>query len=260
MPKTPTDQLLTDLRRLDPERFTTLLLAPRKRQEGLLWLYGFNLELGRIRERTLHEPKTGLIRLYWWREAIEEGRSGSPLAEAVLKLELDRARLLAMIDAREADMEQEPKLTMAELEAYAEGTGGNLQALAAQWLGGDAKAQETAYHAGTAYALLGLMRALPAHIVLGRRHLPREAMACDFWGPSPELAAGVRKVAELAERRLEKADVASIPRPTRAAALCALQAATHLRRLQRARFDCFDTRLLIPATRPLALAWGMISK
>ena len=79
-------------------------------------------------------------------------------------------------------------------------------------------------------------------------------MPGDIGRPSPELCRAVESVAELAQKRLEKVDVASIPKPARAAALCALQARTHLKRLKRAGFDPFDPRLGIPATRPLALA------
>jgi len=84
MPKTPTDPLLADLRKRDPERFVTLMFAPEQRRAGLGVLYAFNLELGRIRERTLHEPMAGHIRLQWWRDAIAGRRGETPLAEAGL--------------------------------------------------------------------------------------------------------------------------------------------------------------------------------
>jgi NADH dehydrogenase [ubiquinone] 1 alpha subcomplex assembly factor 6 len=59
------------LRRLDPDRYLTALFAPDRRREGLFALYAFNLEVARARE-AVREPMMGLIRLQWWRDALEE--------------------------------------------------------------------------------------------------------------------------------------------------------------------------------------------
>ncbi|MBF0168023.1 MAG: squalene/phytoene synthase family protein, partial [Alphaproteobacteria bacterium] len=164
---------------------------------------------------------------------------------------------LGLIDAREGDLETEPPARLADLEAYAGATGGALGDLAAAFLGGDAVACQMSRDAGTGYALLGLMRALPAHLAQGRHHLPQELMPQAIKGPSPELCRAVARVAERAADYLGRVRVKDVHRKSRAACLCALQAKTHLKRLKRAGFNPFDSRLSIPATRPLALWWGM---
>ncbi len=258
MPLSTTDPLFADLKRLDPERFISLLFAPKEKQGGLAALCAFNLELGSVRERAMREPMAGHIRLQWWRDALQSGGGGVALAEALLALKLDIADLQSLIDAREADLSPDPPQRLADLETYAQATGGALQDLCAKWLGGDDKTCETARLAGTAYALLGLMRALPFHARVGRRHLPQDLMPEAISGPSASLSAAVEKVADLAASHLGKVRLSSLPRSQRVAGLCALQAKTHLKRLQRAGFNPFDPRLSIPAPRPLALWWGMI--
>lgn len=258
MGKTPTDPLLVELKRRDPERFATLLFAPSDKQAGLCALYAFNLELGSVRERAVREPSAGLIRLQWWRDALESERGDMPLAAQVSALGLDREALLGLVDAREADLSFEPPATLKDLEAYAAATGGALHALAARLLGAEPDSCRLAWKAGTAYALLGLMRAIPAHGALGRRHLPMDLFPGGIDRPSAELGRAVEEVAELAGEYLGRVRLSEIPRFARASALCALQARTHLKRLRRAGFDPFDRRLSIPATRLLAMAWGMI--
>ncbi|CAA6605634.1 putative phytoene synthase (Terpenoid synthase) [Rhodospirillaceae bacterium LM-1] len=260
MPFSTTDPLFADLKRLDPERFISLLFAPKEKQAGLAALYAFNLELGSVRERAMREPMAGHIRLQWWRDALASGAGGVALAEALLAAKFDVAALSALIDAREADLSSDPPQSLAELEDYAKATGGGLQELAAKWLGGNDAACDTARLAGTAYALVGLMRALPFHARMGRRHLPQDLMAGAIEGPSAGLSAAVEQVAALAAGGLGRVRLAQVPKTVRAAVLCALQAKTHLKRLKRAGYNPFDPRLKIPATRPLALWWGMIRK
>ena len=61
------DQIASQLRRADPDRFLTALFAPAVARDVLLALYAFNHELARAREVT-REPHLALIRLQWWRE------------------------------------------------------------------------------------------------------------------------------------------------------------------------------------------------
>jgi phytoene synthase len=250
-----TDPLWQDLKRRDPERFATLLFAPPARQAGLACLYGFNLELASIRERAAREPMAGHIRLQWWRDSLSQGGGGVETAIGVLRLGLEVEELLALVDAREADLSPEAPASLSDLEAYARATGGRLAALAARYLDGDDTALETAARAGTAYALQGLMRAIPAHAAMGRRHLPLDMYGDAIEAPAPGLGDAVAKVAALAGEHLAGVHLTQLPKSVRASSLCALQATTHLKRLRRSGFNPFEPRLSIPATRPLALWW-----
>lgn len=223
-------------------------------------LFAFNLELASVRERSLREAMAGHIRLQWWQEALQDKASAAPPVGDLLALGLPQERLVALIEARRDDLSPEAPATLAGLETYAEETGGALHELAALLLGAGDSEAKTARAAGTAYALQGLMRAIPVHASQGRRHLPLELFPGDISGPSAALGLAVRQVADKARERLESVRLQDMPRNCRPAALCALQARTHLKRLRRAGFNPFDGRLSLPATRPLALWWGMIGK
>src|ERR1700753_2441141 len=98
------------VRRHDPDRFLTALFAPPERREALLTLYAFNHEIARARE-VASQPLLALIRLQWWREVVEgEAKPhevATPLSEALAEGRLARADLLALIVARETEVEGE---------------------------------------------------------------------------------------------------------------------------------------------------------
>jgi phytoene/squalene synthetase len=120
---------LADLvRRHDPDRFLTALFAPMDKRDNLLTLYAFNHELARARE-VVSEPPLALIRLQWWREVVEGAQRrhevAEPLAAAIEAGALDRELLLAMIDARE--IEVEPAIeTLSDWHAYLFGAAGGV--------------------------------------------------------------------------------------------------------------------------------------
>lgn len=200
-------------RRHDPERYLACLFAPAGSRDALLAVLAANHEIAKTAE-VVSEPDLGRIRLQWWREAldgIEAGRPrahevAEPLAAAVSQgLRLERLR--AVIDAREADLDGEPPADLAELEAYARASAGELHAALAGILGADPGA---AVDGGTAWGLLGLMRAAPGLIRRGRSPIPaallqdldltpknsREEFAID------QLKSVVRPVVQVASRRL----------------------------------------------------------
>jgi len=72
------------LRRQDADRYLTALFAPGDRREALFALYAFNLEVARARE-VVSEPFMGLIRLQWWRDALDEVYQGRIRAHEVIR-------------------------------------------------------------------------------------------------------------------------------------------------------------------------------
>src|SRR5690349_13344758 len=96
------------VQRHDPDRFLTALFAPAERRDALFTLYAFNHELARARE-VVSEAPLALIRLQWWREVVEGAdrrhEVAEPLRAALAAGALRAADLLAMIDAREAEVE-----------------------------------------------------------------------------------------------------------------------------------------------------------
>lgn len=236
----------------DRDRFVAALFAPAARREALFALLAFNHEVARTRE-AVSEAMLGQIRLQWWRDALDGAYAGTPrrhevvtpLAGAIAAHRLDRALFDRLIDAREADLDPQAGFAdRAAMTAYAEATGGTLQLLQAQALGAaDADSQAAAGAVGTAWALLGLVRALPFLIAAGRTPLPDDLLAeaglsrQDLRGrtPPPALAGPVAAVCDqaaalLAEARARRRAVAPSARP---ALLLASLADSHLASLRR---------------------------
>jgi NADH dehydrogenase [ubiquinone] 1 alpha subcomplex assembly factor 6 len=250
------------VRRWDPDRFHTALFAPAARREALFALYAFNYEIARVRE-SVTEPALGHIRLEWWREAVDAAYGSAPVrrhpvAEAVTEViraaAPTREHFDRLIDARAADLEDEPPASLAALECYAEGTSSRLVLLALEVLGTrDPAAAETGLHAGIAYALAGMLRALPLAALTGRRIIPADIAARSGFEPddwrtgrsSPALRAAAAEIAAAARRHLASARAGrrTIPRPALAALLPTVVAARVLNQMARTRHDPFDPAL-----------------
>lgn len=246
------------VRRLDPDRYYCTLFAPAARREALFALYAFNAEVARARE-SVSEPALGQIRLQWWREAIAGIYERAPprhqvvtaLAGAVAGGALARHDFDRLIDARERDFDDAPPESLAALEDYAEGTSAALVALALSALGvaGDAP-RAAGRHVGIAWALSGLLRAVPFHARSRRLYLPADVMAAEGVDGDDVLAlkrpqglAGVvAAVATVAADHLRAARALGreVPRAALPALLPASLAGADLARLRRARFDVFD--------------------
>jgi Squalene/phytoene synthase len=105
--------VLDTVRRADRDRFLGALFAPEPARSDLLAILAFDHELARTRSVT-REPMLARIRLEWWREAVAEAAgTGKPraqplvesLSETVRRRGLAPERLLALIDAREEEIE-----------------------------------------------------------------------------------------------------------------------------------------------------------
>lgn len=265
------------VRSLDRDRYLVTLFAARDQRDALCALYAFNIELGAIRE-AVSEPGLGRIRLQWWRDTLDGVFAGTPrhhavavaLGSAVSRFGLSRPAFERMIDARERDLENAPPESLAALEAYAAGTSGALTQLALQALGADGEAAARAgCHAGTAWALLGLLRAAGFHARQRRCYLPQALMAEAGTGEAELFALKggegldnvARRIAECARQHMVEARRLhhAIPRPALAAMLPMVLADGYLRRMERLGFRLFadlgpsppvrHARLLLAALR-----------
>lgn len=170
------------VRRHDPDRYFPALFAPRPLRPALMALYAFNYEIARVGE-TVREPMMGEIRLEWWRETVEGARGGAPRThdvaqalDAVLKaFDLPQGLFDAMIEARRRDVLPQMFESVAALEDYGAGTVGALIELCGIVLGGKVL-PEQARAAGIAYALTGLLRAIPHHAARGKLYLPLDLL------------------------------------------------------------------------------------
>jgi 15-cis-phytoene synthase len=230
------------LRRHDPDRFLTVLFAPAEHREVLFTLYAFNHELARARD-VASQSLLALIRLQWWREVVEGEAKlhevATPLHAMIAAGRLDRAALLALIEAREVDVDGEVP-TLDAWRAWLLAGAGGLAVAAGQALG---VTEPSALHGlrlrGAAYGVAGLLRSRlvlakqgrapwPADLLAGRGLTPEAAAA----NPAdPAMAAIFAGLAE--EGRAWLREAAGLPRVPRAGVAAALPAVLARRDLGR---------------------------
>jgi NADH dehydrogenase [ubiquinone] 1 alpha subcomplex assembly factor 6 len=247
------------VRRHDRDRYQTALFAPAEAREALFALYAFNYEIARVRE-SVREPMLGQIRLQWWREAIDAAYGETaprrhdvvePLTVAIRTHGLAREDFIRLIDTRERDLDPAPPPTLAALEDYAEGTSARLVQLALEVLdAATPAAKAAATEIGIAYALTGLIRAMPVHVHSGRLMIPDDVAAeagldsGDYrtLRTTPGLRRAVGTMARAAAGHLAAARALrlQVPRVALPALLPARIAARTVKRLERAGFDPFS--------------------
>ncbi|PWC55529.1 phytoene/squalene synthase family protein [Azospirillum sp. TSO22-1] len=267
-----------EVRRYDNDRFLTCLFAPAERRETLFALCAFNIEIAKTRE-VVSEPMLGQMRLQWWRDAVEAAYEGGaapvhavtqPLAEAIRGHGLTRGHFDRLIDAREADLDDEPPASLDCLVNYADATAAPLVLLALETLGmRDAAAAEAGQHAAVAYALAGLLRAVPHLARQNRVLLPADRLAAHgvrvrdvIEGKAGDkLRPVVREVAERAREHLAKARAVrrEVPRAAVPALLGATLADIYLGVLAREDHEVLAARVQMPhPMRQLKLAWAAV--
>ena len=257
------DYCLAQVRQGDRDRYLALLFSPATARGGLAAIAAFNIELARAASE-ISESMLGLVRLQWWREAVEEIRAGGmtrrhpvveALSDATRRHRLSTDRMLAMVAGREEELESDGPPTRAAFDGRADATAANLirLSLAAEGLDADAPALAAAStEVGRAYATIGCARSVLLDARRRRVRLPAEALAetgVDLdklydLRPQPALQACLRLAAERAEIDLAAARRRPIPRRARPLTITARLAALHLERLRRAAYDPFDPRVV----------------
>lgn len=246
-----------EVRRNDYDRYLSVLFAPRAARPHLFALYAVNHEIAKTAE-VARDSLIGAIRLQWWHDAFDELYAGKPrhheallaLSETLRAHDLPRAMFDVILAARELDFEEAPFADRAALEAYADATSSILMRMAARILGNPL--YEVAREAGIAYALTGLLRALPFRAARRRSVLPRDA-GVDV----EDLFAGKRTAALRAAMdaisenvRTHLANVEEVSPAVLPVALCPL----YLRVMAREAFDPFrDSTEVSPLRRQVAL-------
>lgn len=278
------DYCFSQVRRGDRDRYLTLLFAPAALRDHLAALAAFNLELATVRDQ-VSESLLGLIRLQWWREAIEEIRVGGPVRQhpVVLALDktarvrgLDTARMQAMVDARGAELEDQGPPSLVEFQRRADATAGNLLLLSLQVMGAevaDPGLVAAATEVGRAYAAAGIARSVTSDARHRRIRLPGELLARASVNldrlfdlkPQAELAECLRGVAEealrsLAQARLARRRSTAKSRQITPLILTGRIAGLQLERLRRGAYDPFAPGMM--AAHPMdvwRLLWSSLT-
>ena len=249
----------------DPDRWLASLFAPRDKRRHLHALYAFNLEVARIRE-IVSDPMPGEIRYQWWRDALEGEARGDtaahPVAAALLdtmkRFSLPHLALTNLVDARTFDLYDDPMPGMRQLEGYGGETSSALIRLASLVLadGRDPGGADAAGHGGLAYAITGLLRALPWHAARGQVYIPADVLAAA--GASREeivagymtegLGSALARMREVARQHLVAAlgGLDSLDPAARPAFLPLALVETYLAAMERRGFNPFRQMVEVP--------------
>jgi 15-cis-phytoene synthase len=262
------------LKRDDRDRWLASLFAPASLRPHLHALYAFSLEIARVRQ-LVSEPALSEMRFQYWREVLagEDGGAANPIAAALLdtiqRFDLPRDPFIALIDARLFDLYDAPMPNIAALEAYAKATAGTLFQLATSILDPAAKVNEAAEHAGIAYAVIGLLRALPWHLAARQGYIPLDILAAHGLMPEdlragrdkPALLAALGDMRRLARRHLRA--FAGLLGPRDNAALAFLSVALcepYLREMEKPGYTPLASHIALPEWRRLWLLWRAARK
>ena len=132
------DALAERVRAADLDRYLATLYAPATLRPALYALHALDLELLDV-ARSTSEPMIGLIRLAWWRDALERLDAAPPPAQPLLEALAERVLPLGVTGLELSRLESgfAPLIeTPLDVEAYLAGRGATLFTLAAR-LGDD---------------------------------------------------------------------------------------------------------------------------
>ncbi|XP_075561529.1 NADH dehydrogenase (ubiquinone) complex I, assembly factor 6 isoform X3 [Pelecanus crispus] len=142
---------------------------------------------------SITQKTTGLMRMQFWREAVEDIYCDNPphqpvateLWRAVKRHNLTKMWFMKIIDEREKNLDDRAYRNIQELETYAENTQSALLYLTLEMLGvRDIHADHAASHIGKAQGIVTCLRATPYHSTRKKVFLPMDI--CMLHGVSQE--------------------------------------------------------------------------
>jgi 15-cis-phytoene synthase len=262
------------LRREDRDRWLASLFVPREPRPHIHALYAFSLEIARVRE-IVSEPLLGEIRLQWWRDVLEGTNAAeakaNPVAAALLetiaRFDLPKTPFLELIAARGRDLYGDPMQSVEALEEYTKATSASLFRLAALILDGEEApaSRDAARHAGIAYGVTGLIRALPWHCARDQVFIPAEILQAHGASrddiaagrPSPEAMAALAELRTVARAHLDifYAKLPGLPEKSRPAYLPVCLCEPYLRLMEKPGYDPFKTIIELPQWKRQWILW-----
>ena len=261
------------VRTADKDRFLTALFLPADIRRHALAVYAFNAEIASVRDRA-REPLAGEVRLQWWRDLLAGraagGVEGSPVATALLRTidekQLPPETFARLIEAREFDLYDDPMPSLAGFEAYLRLTVSAVFELVGRMLLGESTAfSAAANHAGLAYGIAGLLRALPHHASRGQIYVPADVLARHHVDPqsiltgscSLALLNALAEMRDMAREHYVEVDrlAAVLPPEVQSAFLPLILADAYLAKMESRAYDPFTTPVEISQLRRQWILW-----
>jgi 15-cis-phytoene synthase len=253
------------LREADRDRWLAGLFLPVPARSAVTALYAFNVEVSRVRD-LVSQPLPGEVRLQWWRDCLDGEARGDaashPVAAALLasvaRYRLPREALTGIVDARVHDLYDDLFPGVTDLEAYCGATTSVLMRLATLVLadGTEPRSADATGHAGVAYGITTLLRALPHHAARGRVNVPQDILercgagAEDFLNArsTPGVSAALAEMRALARRHHERAIglLGEVAAPARGALLPLSLVPPYLSAMERRGFNPFSHAVELP--------------
>lgn len=165
-------------------RYAATLFLPAAQRRALLSLYGFNVEISRIRDQ-VSQPLPGEVRMQWWTDMLQGaghgGVEGNPVAAELLltvqEFHLPIEPLLRLIEEHQFDLYNDPMPSMAALEGYVTETSSALLLLGARTAGPSSVATEhLARHAGLAQGIAQVIATLPLDAARRQLFVPQQVL------------------------------------------------------------------------------------
>ncbi|MBT6108715.1 MAG: squalene/phytoene synthase family protein [Rhodospirillales bacterium] len=269
----------------DKDRYLVTMAAPSVARHKLMTLYAFNVEVAQICDN-VSESILGDIRFQWWRDQIASAYAQGPrssgiagaLYDTIQTSNIRQSLFERLLDSRQRDLDKSPPQTREELITYCEGTSSTLVQLSMELL--DPKysmsqsagegGSELAHHTGIAWALCGLIRAMPHHTAHGRCYIPAQMLADAGVGweylhhDTDAVIPLMETLATTAEQHLASARQLARDLPTSAvASILVIPLASHyLSVLRKAGFNPYDARVqqTHSISKTLRLMWATMWK
>lgn len=249
----------------DPDRYLLSLLAKPEKQADIWPLLAFNYEIARTRE-VVTEANIGLIRLQWWRDALEKIYAGeshsaqnevaAALKDIIGKYQLPLSLFESLLHAREFDLENVAPDSLAGLVHYADLTHTPLLQLI-QMITGE---PEECRGSAISYSLAGLMAAIVFHARQNRCYLPADLMLTHQVQPGLLFDLKIQPgLPGLVEEICNQASIFLFSSAPRARFLKGMDRLTslHLKRMKACGYDPFDQKWVKPVPfRELRVAWA----
>ena len=253
-------------------RYASTLFVPAEQRRALLAIYGFNVEVSRVRE-LVSQPMPGEIRLQWWTDMLagvgHGGVEGNPVAAelnlAIRNCGLPVELLSRLVGEHQFDLYNDPMPTMAALEGYVQDTTSALFSLGACVAGWQSpEIEHLARHAGLAQGMAQVIAALPLDASRRQLFVPLQLLESHGSGmeevfagkETPKLRAALDQLIGEAKGHLGTALalLESAPHEVRPVFLPLAPLAGDLRRMSRADSDPFQPRA-DPRFRTLWTLW-----